>query len=1582
MTTFSSILFHTIPHHSLKELNACEKNSILEVHQDLFKGRKKEQPQIMINRTQCTNPGEERTTVHIVFDDKPFLVDSIVAEINRHALLIDFLIHPYIYVDCDPETGKLSNPSNKETDKTIRQAHLYIRLHRLIPKSLEQVLYRGLRRAMVDVTLATGDWQKMRSNLLTAQDNLQQNAAKSLENKEYAEFLDYLYNDNYTLLGYRYFALEKKKFAVQPRKNLGLLRTKRDIDFLLKQEDELPELFSKLAGKKKSLNVFKINRESSVHRRVPIDAVSIQDFDPKGHVKGFHLFIGLFTSVTYSRSVMNIPYLRMKVQKVIDKAQFPEDSHDDKALRHVLEKYPRDELFQISVAKLHDISLSILSLQERQRIALFVRPDIFGKSVSCLIYIPRNRFETRMRRKFEKVLEKYLGGETAAYYTTLDDSVFARIILLINSDKKTIANLDEGHLEELLRLEGRAWDEELAEVVNIKYGEDADPIIESYTNAFPTAYRETYEPVKALNDIEIMDSLAKDQHISVSFYHDKFCKEKEVRLKLFIRDEPVILSDVLPILKNMGLRVISELPFRVDVERIDGNEVIWIHDFLMESDAADLETRIPVIKAIAETAFEKIWHGKMNSDTLNKLVISAAMTWREIKILRTYVHYIRQLGSTYSQPYIANALTLHPEVARLLVDIFYARLDPSKEKESEKYARACSLVIQDELEEVSSLDEDRILRSILNLVEATIRTNYFQTDQDGNPKDYLSIKIDSSKVENMPEPVPFREIFVYSPRVEGIHLRGGPIARGGLRWSDRQEDYRTEVLGLMKAQMVKNAVIVPTGSKGGFVLKHPPKDGGREALQAEAIECYKIFIRGLLDITDNRKGTKIIPPKDTVRRDGDDPYLVVAADKGTATFSDIANGLSREYGFWLDDAFASGGSAGYDHKKMGITARGAWESVMRHFYELNHDIQTQEFDVIGVGDMAGDVFGNGMLLSKKIRLIGAFNHLHIFCDPDPDPETTWKERKRLFDHVKGWDAYNTELLSKGGRIYLRSEKVLHLTPEIQARFQIDKDKVSPFELMHAMLKTKTDLLWFGGIGTYIKATNETDAQVGDKANDAIRVSAPDVHAKVIGEGANLAVTQLARIEFAKNGGSVNADFIDNSGGVDSSDHEVNIKILLKTVMEDKSSKMTIPSRNKLLESMTETVAQHVLNNNRTQAEAISLMELQGTEKLSLHADLITQFENDFGLKRKLEGLPDQETINTRLRMGKSLTRPEISTLQAYAKIDLMNTLMETSITDHASLVPWLISYFPHQLQTKYKDEIKKHRLGREIICMKLANNIVNRMGPAFVKNMRDQTGAGSEEIIRAYLIAKDIIDLKDLWLTISHQDLEVLAYVKLRALRDLSKLTQDLTLWFLKHKINDLNINKQVELYGMSLKEIRKDMPRILPEKLARVIEDKKENLLSDGFPEHIADFLSQSSLLGASTDIIRIATESPRKPALKLVTTTYFRIEELFGFSWLYYKAGHIDAEDKWNAQAKKSQMEQLARIQASLCEEIINDLCKKNKQDREISEKDIIHWAKARGEHYNNLHILLTQLRRAGTFDLAMLTLAANSLQAICDK
>jgi glutamate dehydrogenase len=924
-------------------------------------------------------------------------------------------------------------------------------------------------------------------------------------------------------------------------------------------------------------------------------------------------------------------------------------------------------------------------------------------------------------------------------------------------------------------------------------------------------------------------------------------------------------------------------------------------------------------------------------------------------------------------------LTKNPNISRTIIDLFFSLFDPQNEESTDILAAGCSVEIDHALENVLSLDEDRVLRSIVGLVEATLRTNFFQLNSQGHAKSYLSLKLDSNAIEELPQPRPYREIFVYSPRVEGVHLRGDRIARGGIRWSDRLEDYRTEILGLKKAQQVKNSLIVPMGAKGGFVVKQPPTEGGKQAFLNEGIECYKIFIRGLLDITDNQKGSRILPPKDVLRRDDDDPYLVVAADKGTATFSDIANSLSEEYGFWLGDAFASGGSAGYDHKKMGITARGAWESVKRHFRELGHDTQSKEFRVVGVGDMSGDVFGNGMLLSKHICLFAAFNHMHIFCDPNPDPVASYKERQRLFNNVKGWGEYNTKLLSQGGRIYNRTDKSVKLTAEIKKALDVDKDILTPNELIKAILKARTDLLWFGGIGTYIKASQQTHMEVGDKANDPVRIDASELRCNVIGEGANLAITQKGRVEFAERGGKINADFIDNSGGVDSSDHEVNIKILLSSIMEKKDNTLTLKKRNKLLSQMTDEVATLVLKHNYHQSQAISLMSLNSSSSLALHEKFIKDLEKNEGLKRDLEGLPDEEEVEKRLREGRGLNRPELSTIQAYAKILFTRDLLRTDIPDQMEMEERLINYFPIPLRKRFKSEILGHRLKREIIATTLATGVVNRMGPTFVKAVMNKVGVGSSDVARAYIIVRDAFSLRPLWDQIESLDNKVLAEVQLKALKDISTMAERETIWFLTRLGRSPEISTDIKQFKSGINELRKTILSIAPKRMETNIRQRIEKGMNDGLPKDLAESIALIPSLGAACDIVCIARDL--RMSIKIVAEVYFQIGEFFHMDWLRRQAKFMSADDKWSLEALEGIVDQLDACQAGLTKRMLGEFTRQIKRMAKSKEKDQRHfvkgWIEQCAPHASQIETLFEEIRQAGTIDLSMLIIAEQRLR-----
>lgn len=1549
--------------------------TVAETHWELAKKRVTGQANVQIYCPGLSGAGGRKTIVDVVSDDMAFIVDSVAAEVNRNKHLIDLLLHPIFYALYD-EKGVLVDVSDGQKDGYIRQSHIHLQIKDTLSEEAVRDLEEGLRTALEDVYIANRDWKAMLVAMKAARDDLASAKTRksAKEVQQYCEFLDYLCDNNFTLLGYREYEFheeggELKSHTVEGS-SLGLLHDGVRPAYISESEEGLPRAFQEMRRNLPPLLVSKTNRLSTVHRRVPMDAIAIKTYDKDGKVKGEKLFLGLFTSVTYSRSVSDVPYLRDKVEEVLELSNFIPGSHDRKALRHILEKYPRDELFQIAPKDMLKIAVNILRLQERQRIALFMRRDPFRRYISCLVYVPRDRYGTNLRKKICGILERELNGSCENFYTSLDDSLFARVMFVINVRQGDEPRISAEALEKMLQEAGQTWPELLSQALAESHvDEERFSVLNSrYSEAFPVSYTARYRAKQAVFDIEKIEELLETGIINLDLYQPEELEAGQLCLKVYNPGSPLTLSDVMPILENLGLKAISELPFEI---RPQGSEMtVWVHDFLLETPAIRDQIVVQDVKKNFEEGFLKIWSSDMENDGLNHLMLSANMNWREVTALRTYVRYLQQMRYPLSRPYTEKALTENPKISRMLMDLFAALHNPqNSEKDREAKGAACLTEIERELEKVDSLDQDRVLRMVTALVEATLRTNYYQSLGDGQFKPYLSVKFDCSKVPELPAPRPYREIFVYSPRVEAVHLRGDKIARGGLRWSDRHEDFRTEVLGLMKAQMVKNSVIVPMGAKGGFVVKRPTAN--RKEFLAEGIECYKTFIRGLLDITDNLRDGQVVPPKNVVRRDGDDPYLVVAADKGTASFSDIANGISQEYGFWLDDAFASGGSVGYDHKKMGITARGAWESVKLHFRQLNHNIQEQDFDVVGVGDMGGDVFGNGMLLSRHIRLIGAFNHLHIFCDPDPDPEASFAERERLFKGVMGWNEYDVKKLSAGGRIYERSEKILVLTPEIQKRFDLNKEKVTPNELIQAMLCARTDLLWFGGIGTYIKSSKQTHADVGDKANDALRVDAQKIRAKVIGEGANLGVTQLGRVEFCERGGKMNTDFVDNSGGVNSSDIEVNIKILLSNVMNNKEHKMDMEARNKLLESMTDDVAALVLRNNYQQAQAISLAELQAREKLRLQNEFIRDLEREKGLDRAIEGLPDEETIQQRLHAGKGLTRPELAVLVSYAKITFTQDLLASDIPDSPEMQDWIINYFPSALQKKYVKEIGNHRLAREIVATSMANSLINRMGPTFLKSERNKTGASSDQIAKAYIIVRDAFALRGLWDEIEALDNKVPAEVQLRAMREIAQLAEHAIAWFLMRLGRDLDIGQEISDFGKGLSSLRDNMDRLVTSGLKEDIDLRARSGENDGLPKALAYRIATMPVLFSACDIIRIAIE--QKADLLAAAQTYFQIGEKFHMDWLRQQARFLPAEDYWSQEATRGLVDQLFGTQAALTVRILRDTGGKPAKGSGLAET----WFDSHAHLVGKLEPLFADLRRSGTIDLPMLIIADQRLR-----
>jgi glutamate dehydrogenase len=1501
------------------------------------------------------------TIIEIICDDMAFIVDSVTAYVVARGLHIDTIIHPLLYIK--KAQSKITAVSKINNDTAIPTAFVYIELSRRLTTQQCAEVTKDIQQIIEDVHLATSDWPRMKASVKDLLPRLSHAPSlKGEEKDELLAFIDYIHDDNFTLLGVCRYDSAGKGLKRAPKTGLGLLSAERSAFFLNGEEKALLQHADE-SNIKNPVIVTKLALMSPVHRRVPVDVLVVKSFDKNGVMSGITLVLGLFTSVTYSRSLRGIPWLRFKAAKILERANFDTKNHEGRALRHIIEKFPRDEFLQMDVSKLYTTCLQILHLQQKPRIASFLREDPFGRTITALVYVPRDRFDTRLRQKFQTVLEQHLHARCTNFYSTVDDSHLVRIIFVLEWPHGVQQKYNAASIEMELRNVGRSWAERLAEALNDRYqdGERTAQIVERYGVAFPLAYQENYSARQATHDIVRIDRVLHTHEMGVDLFRSNQVQPHQLCLKIFTQKHPVPLSEILPILENMGLKVIAEYPYPVMPH--GETDTVWIQDVLLEQPSS-----IPVIDvASIKDAFEKIFlsvtNGSFENDSLNKLVVKASLQPREIVILRSFVRYIRQTGLNYSLSYLEQALTDHATICRILCAYFAAKFAPNADKDREKNIARITKEFLSAMDQVTSLDQDRILRSVFGAMESTLRTNAYQTDTHGQEKDYISLKFNSQDVPHLPEPRPYREIFVYAPRVEGIHLRGDRIARGGLRWSDRHEDFRTEILGLMKAQMVKNAVIVPMGAKGGFIVKKPPATGGREAYLQEGITCYRTFIRGLLDITDNQVSGKIIPPKNVVRHDENDPYLVVAADKGTATFSDIANALSLEYGFWLGDAFASGGSAGYDHKKMAITARGAWESVKRHFREMNHDTQTQPFTVIGVGDMGGDVFGNGMLQSNQIKLLAAFNHLHIFCDPTPDPKKSFAERQRLFNAAKGWDAYDTKILSKGGRIFSRADKTLKLTPEIQFCFGIKQSEISPPDFIRILLKHEADLLFFGGIGTFVKSSSETDMDAADRANDSLRINAEDLRAKVIGEGANMGMTQRARIAYALRGGRLNTDFIDNSAGVDTSDHEVNIKILLAQVAQDKKQKLDTKKRNALLVKMTDEVAQLVLRDNYQQTQALSLMELQATSTLDQHAQFITALERDGKLNRALEFLPSDEDIAQRRQTGKGLTRPEMSLLLSYSKIVLAGDLLATTLPDDDDMVEWAVTYFPKALQNTYTKFILNHQLKREIIATSIANSLINRMGPTYLQLAMEKTGSSAADIVKAFLTVREVFALRPLWDQIESLDNKVPAKIQLEALRKISRLAERETTWFAT-KLRKDKAGLDKALFQKNIARIKNDMAKILPPAMLKMLKDHQAQWVRDGMPAEAAWQIALFKVIGSGPDIVTIAHQA--KADVIDTAKIYFTLGERFQCDWLRTQAKSLHSHDQWVQTANAQILDQLYAVQAEVTMSL-------------LTAKNATVWEQKHKDKIAHAQRIVSDMQSSGSADLAMLTVAVQTIRDV---
>lgn len=1518
----------------LRARSSQELVAILRHQWQFMQGREPGQGKIGIFNPETDKDGwhSRHTVIMVSHDDVPFVVDSLRIVLNDHGYQIHFIAHFGGLKVIRDEQNTITRilPRGVIEPEAVTEAPIYIEIDRLPDEKSEKALEADMHRVLEDVRLSVADWSKMMTRAEETLHELETNHSV-LDEADVAEsrdFLQWLINDNFTFLGARDYKLigdgKNRALQVIPGSGLGVLRDTSGSS-VSKVYAELPPQARKMALSQNILIIAKTNTISTVHRSAYTDYIGVKRFNTKGELIGERRFIGLFTSTAYHSSPRHIPFLRHKVKQVLGDLEFPQDSHDGKEAVHVLETLPRDELFQATHEELMQLTLGIIQLKERKQVRLFIRRDAFYRYFTCLVYVPSEVFTTDLALTIQSILMNALNGLSCTYNTQFSDSVLARIHYEVRVDPRSPIEYNVAEIEKELIAASRSWADELkAQLMNQLDEAKALGYFSKYSKAFSASYMEAYRAQEAICDIEKMELLSSENTLTMLFTQGS--EENKLSLKLFHLNGSIVLSDVLPILEKMGLRVVGERPHQIKFR--DGTR-IWINDFdLTYSSAQPIE--IESIRDSFLASFKQIWFGRVENDGFNRLVLDANLGWQEAALFRAYTKYFRQIGFTFSQAYIEHALIANAEITRALMQLFALRFDPSLKHENPDFADLVAYIEQ-MLDSVKSLDEDRILRRFLEIIQATLRTNYYQLDETGKPKPYLSLKFDPALISELPLPRPKFEIFVYSPRVEGVHLRAGKVARGGLRWSDRLEDFRTEVLGLVKAQKVKNTVIVPEGAKGGFVLKRANlAELTREELQSEGIACYTLFISGLLDITDNIVDGQIVPPVNVVRYDEDDPYLVVAADKGTATFSDIANGISKQYGFWLDDAFASGGSAGYDHKKMGITSRGVWVCTQRHFKELGINPDIDDFTVVGVGDMAGDVFGNGLLMSKHAKLLAAFNHIHIFLDPNPNPEVSYEERKRLFNLPRSsWSDYNPELISAGGGVYLRSAKSIKLTPEIQAALDINQSVLTPNELIRAILKAPVDLLWNGGIGTFVKATNETHADVGDRSNDAIRLDAPELRARVIAEGGNLGMTQAARVEYALNGGIVNTDFIDNSAGVDCSDHEVNIKILLNKMVL--SGEMTLEERNKLLQKMTDEVSHLVLQDNYEQSQMLSLESMVALQSMDLFAQFMNDFEKAGRLDRVLECLPSNQAMIERKGLNKPLTRPEIAMLLAYSKMYLKQDILASPVSEDAFFNKYLLTAFPVILREKYYDQLMQHSLRREIISTQLCKAISDRMGVYFVDRLNRETGASVEFIIRAYAVAETIFGMESTWKQITDLDYKVDPDVQYRMMLHLYYLIRRATRWFLRNYTPDIDIQSIVDAFEPAINELIDTLPQLLDGPDKEGYNMVIDQYTQEGVPLSLATRIAACSAMYTALDIIEASRQS--KLALGEVAKAYYQLGNQLELNWLRGLMGEYVIQNQWDELARAGFRDDLDRVQRDLSVRVLT--VKSLSADLSLSER-----------------------------------------------
>ncbi|TBR39722.1 MULTISPECIES: NAD-glutamate dehydrogenase [Dyella] len=1549
---FIGAFFSRIAHSDLELHTTAEWAALVGGLLDFMQQRQPGRALVRVINPEVGHSG--RSLVQIVTDDTPFLVDTVSMVVSTK-LQIHAVIHPVVKVSRDA-SGKLLKLADENGSP---ESVMHFEVDRMADDAEMAQLKSRIEAALEDVRAAVGDWERMRDKAQAIAADLVSRKLPLSETSvhEASEFLHWIADDNFTFLGYREYEvtqadgdevlvsvegsglgiLHKSERSVAPRSLRSLVAS------------ELPQ-----SGSTDAIILTKTNARSHVHRPGHMDYIGVLKFDANGKPVAEQRFLGLFSSNAYMARPQDVPLVRHKVEAVLARSGLKRDSYSGKSLRHILETLPRDELFQSNEDELYAISMGILELRQRARTRLFMRRDRYGRFYSVQVFVPRERFNTTVRERIEGLLRDTLHGENVDSAVLMGEAALARLHIVVRPKIGDHVNFDTNALEQGVEAIVRNWHDDVRDALVDKLGaHDGVVLANRYSKALPAGYVDEVSPIAAAEDIHQLSLLKGDDAVRMSFYHPAQ-RPEELRFKVYRSGGDIALSEVLPQLENLGLRVLTEHVYDVKSE----GAPLFIQDFEVQP-VGNLAFTVEQVGSLFEHAFEQIWRGNAENDGFNRLVLGAKLNWRQIAMLRGYCKYLLQTGVAFSQSYMEDAFNRYPAIAGLLVELFLAKFDPSRESLNAEELKKAGLALQGEmralipeavrtaqpaliddlvaslaksrneqfaaieetigvlLESVSSLDDDRILRSFMSLMRGTLRTSFFQ-QWDGAFRPYISFKFDSHLVPELPKPVPYREIFVCAPRVEGIHLRFGAVARGGLRWSDRREDFRTEVLGLVKAQMVKNTVIVPVGSKGGFVVKRPPVAGDRDAQLAEGIACYRMFISGLLDITDNLVDGKVVAPHDVVRHDPDDPYLVVAADKGTATFSDIANAISVEHGFWLGDAFASGGSNGYDHKGMGITAKGAWESVKRHFRALGRDSQSQDFTCAGVGDMSGDVFGNGMLLSKHIRLVAAFDHRHVFLDPNPDAARSFIERERMFKVPRSsWDDYDKSLISAGGGVFSRSLKSIPITPEVRASLGLKTDvtHMAPMDLLNAILKAPVDLLWNGGIGTYVKASSESHADVGDRANNGLRVNGGELRCKIVGEGGNLGMTQKGRIEAAQHGVLLNTDFIDNSAGVDTSDHEVNIKILLNDAVQ--RGELTVEARNTQLAAMTDEVGQLVLWDNYRQNQAITLMERQSVRRLGSMAHFIRSLESEGLLDRQVENLPSEAELTERKTRGMGMTRPELSVLLSYDKIKLYQQLLDSDVPEDPYLSKELVRYFPEPLHDKYAAHMQRHRLKREIIATAVTNSTINRMGATFMMRMQEDTGQGPAAIAKAYTAAREILGARELWAEIEALDSKVAEETQIDAIMQIWSLLRHLTRWLLNRPGGTLDIAANVERYQAGVNALREALPDALTDTGRADFSTSQEKWDGLGLPSALAVRLARIPEMRAMLDIVEVAQQTGQPVAR--VAGVFYELGGVLDLEWLRNQIEALPVEGHWHAQARGSLLDELNHQHRALASQVL---------------------------------------------------------------